>query len=94
MWERGLEGFSKNGELEEKNMDKCLYKKWWFWVGIMLILLSAFTPQILENIYNMDGWFFTVTTFGKDELLSFYGSLLSFLGTVSLGALALWQNNK
>lgn len=34
------------------------------------------------------------TLWEAKDLLGFYGSFLSFLGTVSLGALSLWQNQK
>jgi hypothetical protein len=37
---------------------------------------------------------FFVAKWSAGELLQFYGTFLSFLGTVSLGALALWQNNQ
>ena len=31
---------------------------------------------------------------GTEDVLNFYGTFLSFIGTVSLGAIALWQNKK
>ena len=45
--------------------------------------------------YIGDNYFIGInTSLGVGDALVFYGSLLAFLGTVSLGALALWQNNK
>lgn len=60
-------------------------------IGIFLVL-TLFIPQIVDFIYPLEGWWFTRTEFSKDNLLGFYGSYITFLGTVSLGALALWQN--
>ena len=74
--------------------EKPWYKKWWIWFVVLFIVLSAFTPQILDWLYPKRGFWFTKTTFSKEALLSFNGSLLAFLGTVGLGVLALWQNQK
>lgn len=35
-----------------------------------------------------------ITMWGTEDVLNFYGTFLSFIGTVSLGAIALWQNKK
>lgn len=76
------------------NKKKPFYKQRWFWiiVIVVIIIISAFIPQIINLIYPMKGFCFTVTSFKDYELLSFYGSFLTFIGTVCLGALALWQN--
>lgn len=37
---------------------------------------------------------FLVAEWSPGEMLQFYGSFLSFMGTVLLGGLALWQNNQ
>lgn len=66
----------------------------WVWVALVFIVVSAFTPQILSAVYPLTGCWLTITTFEKQELLSFYGAFLSFLGTVALGGLALWQNQE
>ena len=74
-------------------MNKLIYKNWWVWGGIAVVVMSpAFTPQILDKLYIMNGFFFTTTTFKKEELLLFYGSFLSFLGPIVLSSFALWQN--
>lgn len=71
-------------------MNKSYFR--WVLLGCTALMICAFTPQIIEFIYSKNGFCFTVTTFSKEELLSFYGSFLSFIGTIFLGALALWQN--
>lgn len=69
-------------------------KKWWWIFAIPLIIVSAFTPQIIDWFYPKKVFWFTLTTFNKQDILVFYGSFLAFLGTVALGSLALWQNIK
>lgn len=82
--------------MEDKK--KPYQKLWWtiiiVIVIVVILILSAFTPQILEYFYYKEGVCFTRTSFGKEELLSFYGDFLAFVGTVALGGLALWQNTK
>jgi len=70
------------------------YEKWQIWLGILgvMVIISVFIPQIIDWIYPKKGILFTVTTFTKEQLLSFYGSVLGFIGTLALGTLALWQN--
>lgn len=64
-------------------------------VYICLTMLNAFLlvvsiPFLINESYL--GNIGYVTMWEAKDVLSFYGSLLSFIGTVFLGALALWQN--
>lgn len=68
-----------------------LHKKWWFWVGVILTVGSAFTPFIIDYLTIKFPYFLS---FEKADLLTFWGSFLAFMGTVALGSLALWQNKK
>lgn len=54
---------------------------------IFLIVISI--PFIINEAYKMGGY---KTVWNGADVLAFYGTLLGAIGTVSLGALALWQN--
>lgn len=73
------------------------YKKTFVWFGFSSILILIITiPSLINEIYKLGykikNLYFTL--WEAKDVLSFYGSFLSFLGTVILGALALWQNKK
>lgn len=71
---------------------KPVHKKWWFYITLLLILgLLIAIPFIINESYKHGGY---VTIWRASDVLLFYGSCLAFIGTVSLGALALWQNKK
>lgn len=55
----------------------------------IITLLSI--PFIINELYKIGGY---VTMWSAGDVLSFYGGFLSFIGTVVLGALALYQNKK
>ena len=62
-------------------------------IGIIILAILILIPffinyACLEKIDNED------VVFTASDILSFYGSLLSFLGTVVLGVVALVQNEK
>ena len=68
------------------------YKKWW----LMLIVCGvAIIPLIIINCVYMKGLELNKqnTVLSASDWVLFYGSFLSFLGTVCLGGLALKQNN-
>ena len=68
-------------------------KKWWVWL-ISVIVFSFLIfgiPFLINNCYIKNRGYITV--WGGTDVLQFYGSILSFVGTVLLGALALWQNH-
>lgn len=59
---------------------------------IILGLLVIFIPIIINAMYMSNKGYITV--WGGDYVLLFYGSVLTFIGTVFLGGLALWQNER
>lgn len=60
--------------------------------SIIVILILLFIPIIINESYKIGRGY--VTMWGAADVLSFYGSFLSFLGTVILGIVAFWQNHK
>lgn len=76
-------------------MKKSWHKKWWIWViGLVVLAILIAIPFFINYIYlekldEKSGIVFT-----ESDVLSFYGSFLSFLGTVILGIVALVQNEK
>lgn len=76
-------------------MKKSWYKKWWIWViGLVVLAILISIPFFINYIYlekldEKSGIVFT-----ESDVLSFYGTFLSFLGTVILGIVALVQNEK
>lgn len=73
---------------------KQFFKSYWVIVFTVVMLMCAFTPQILEWVYPKFGIAITITNFQKEELLNFYGSYLAFLGTTILGVIVVIQNNQ
>lgn len=72
------------------------HKKWWICpIGVILIILLIAIPFIINCAY-MKGLTLENpnTAFSASDLLSFYGTVLTFAGTVALSALALWQNKQ
>lgn len=73
---------------------KPIYKKVWFWlisIPIVLFLIIG-VPLIINKCYIKNEGFPTV--WGGSDVLAYYGAALSFIGTVILSTLALWQNQK
>lgn len=58
---------------------------------VYLIVILLLIPLIINESYKHGGY---ITLWGADDVLSFYGSFLSFIGTIALGGLAFWQNKK
>lgn len=67
------------------------YQKWWIWLIIALIpFLIVGVPLLINRCYiSNDGY---LTVWGGEYVLQYFGAVLSFLGTVVLGAIAVWQN--
>lgn len=62
-------------------------------IGVFAI--SILIPIIISRLFEVSESHVLVRTlFDQDEILSYYGSYLSFIGTVLLGAIAIWQNDK
>lgn len=69
-------------------------KKWWVWaIGIILTTGLIAVPFFINYVY-MIGLTLTKpnTAFSASDLLSFYGAILTFLGTMFLGLVAYKQN--
>lgn len=67
-------------------------------VAILLVLLVLFmvvgVPFIINWMARIPGVTnFFVTSWSANDALSYYGSVLGFLSTVTLSGLALWQNH-
>lgn len=64
--------------------------------SILLVILIFLLP--ITIIHLLFKWYwgidFLVAKWTAGELLSYVGSYLSFIGTVALGFLALWQNRQ
>ncbi len=61
-----------------------------------MFLLLVFIPTCINFVYKFGMKYFILfyTNIKDTDMIGFYGDVLSFLGTVCLGALALWQNEK
>lgn len=67
------------------------HKKLIAFIIFMIILGVPFIIHILFKLHPNNNFF--VAEWSAGELLSYYGSILAFLGTVILGALSLYQNH-
>lgn len=77
-------------KIKSKVLEKpYLYGFWIIFVFLLMPLLIYFTYFIGDS-----GFVLIKTSLRVGEALGFYGSFLTFIGTVALGALALWQNKK
>ncbi len=82
--------FSATYQIQKKH--KIPFKT--FGIGILLSTLSV--PFLINELYKLGSVIGRRyhTLWEAKDVLSFYGSFLAFLGTVALGALALFQNQK
>ncbi|WP_346891230.1 hypothetical protein [Clostridium sp. UBA3887] len=61
------------------------------WISIFIVL----TPVFIWLSYRIGHYYVLIPTdTSEGELLAFYGTILSFISILGLGALALWQNIK
>ena len=86
-----------NGRMKEiliKIKEKVVKKPYLY--GFLIIIILLLLPALIFILYFIGdhGYNLVYTSLTVGDALGFYGSLLSFLGTISLGALALWQNYK
>ena len=57
---------------------------------VTIFLLAGIIPVIINESYKMnDGY---ITIWGATDFLQFYGSFLTFIGTITLGALAMFKD--
>lgn len=67
-------------------MKKPIYKKWWFWaIIISILLLAIIAPFVINESYKTGQGY--ITLWGASDVLAYLGTVLSFAGTVILGAL-------
>ncbi len=62
-------------------------------VGIIMVVIIFVIPFLIHcafKIYINDFW--STDEWNAGDILQFYGSMLVFIGTVSLGVLSLHQN--
>lgn len=73
-------------------MDKLkrLFTNWWFYLILFVITIGI--PFLINEAYKIDKGY--ITLWKAEDALSFYGSYLSFIGTVILGLVAVYQNKK
>jgi len=62
-------------------------------IAIIVIGTIIGIPFLIHLLFNIRGTGFWVANWCPGDALSYGGDVLSFLGTVILGALALWQND-
>lgn len=66
------------------------YLKWWVW--FLVIVAALIIPFVINESYKAGEGY--KTSWGASDVLAFYGSFLSFVGTVILGVVALYQSYK
>jgi len=66
------------------------YLKWWVW--FLVIVAALIIPFVINESYKAGEGY--KTSWGASDVLAFYGSFLSFVGTVLLGVVALYQSYK
>lgn len=69
---------------------KKIFTKWWFYLILFFVTLSV--PIIINEAYKQGKGYLTL--WEAKDVLSFYGSYLSFIGTIALGIVAIYQNKK
>lgn len=72
------------------------HKKWWVWVVGVILATGLIAAPFIINYAYMKGLTLKEpnTAFSASDLLSLYGSILSLLGTVILGAITVVQNTR
>jgi len=92
----------KKRELTEKEQEslktfqsfKIIYPNYYTWIKAGAIVAIAI-PIVIWLIYLIGDYLIGIPTdIQAGEVLNFYGTFLTFIGTVALSALAVWQNKK
>lgn len=77
---------------KDKNKQKKPYKT----LGIFSLIAILDIPFLINELYkhglNMENTY--TTTWGAEDVLSFYGAFLAFIGTITLGIITIIQNNR
>ena len=66
-------------------------KHWVVLICVVAIVVLAAVPFIINEAYKVNSGY--TTLWGAPDMLAFYGAVLGAIGTIALGALALWQNH-
>lgn len=82
-------GFAWYFRKDSKKSNRISYR---YLTALGVITLATSMPFLINESYKQNIGYITV--WGGKDLLAFYGSVLSFGGTVFLGGLALWQNQQ
>ena len=72
-------------------------KKPWYlykWIWIVVSVMSWLVPYAINEAYQCKSEKVYITEWGAADVLSFYGSFLSFAGSVVLGLVAVEQSRK
>lgn len=62
------------------------------WIVPFIFLLVIGVPYAINELYSLNSGYYTLWC--ASDVLSFYGDVLAFLGTVVLGVIAVWQTKK
>lgn len=78
------------------NENKWYRKPWLYILLIILVLTIVGIPIVINEMYKYGVTISKpyITMWGADEVLSYYGTVLSFLGTFILGIVAYKQNDR
>lgn len=68
------------------------FTKWWFYLVVIVFIVSLCIPFFINEAYRIDKGY--ATLWDAKDVLAFYGAYLSFVGTVVLGIVAIFQNIK
>lgn len=59
---------------------------------ITLLIFTTVPPVIINELYRRETFY--ITEWGANEVFVFYGAVLTFIGSLFLGGVATFQNNK
>lgn len=69
---------------------KWIVKQWWLYAFVFVLSLTI--PFAINELYKKGNGY--ITLWQASDVLAFYGSYLSFIGTAILGIVAVYQNKK
>lgn len=89
---REAEKMSKRQTVPKENpMRKPWYLRKWVWIAAAVVMIVGI-PLIINGLYLANGPI--KTKWEAADVLDYYGTILSFAGTVVLGVIAVWQTQK